>query len=89
VGFSQWLWIHRLSQVNWFGLHLYWGRETILKAFCSSALWQIYQTLYLFFRMQKCRFTAPSLGAGMQASNSSGYRNDIALLEDGKFTHLP
>jgi hypothetical protein len=30
------------------------GGETILRAFCSSALWQIYQTLCLFFRMQKC-----------------------------------
>jgi hypothetical protein len=61
------------------GLHLYWGRGDNLGAFCSSALWQIYQTLYLFFRIQKCGFTIPSQGAGMQASNSSGYRNDIAL----------
>jgi hypothetical protein len=33
VGFSHWPWIRGLSQVNWFGLHLYWGEETILKAF--------------------------------------------------------
>jgi hypothetical protein len=69
-------WIHRLSQVNWFGLHLYWGKGTILRAFCSSALLQIYQTLYLFFRMQKCslqlplkkqecRFITPSQDAGI------------------------
>jgi hypothetical protein len=31
----------RLSQVNWFDLHLSWGKGTILRAFCSSALWQI------------------------------------------------
>jgi hypothetical protein len=33
-------------------LHLVGGLETILRAFCSSAQWQIYQTLYLLFRMQ-------------------------------------
>jgi hypothetical protein len=41
------------------------GRETILRAFCSSALWQIYQILYLLFRMQKCRFTTASQDAGI------------------------
>jgi hypothetical protein len=45
------------------------GGETVLRAFCSSALWQIYQTQYLLFRMQKCRFTTPQ-GAGMQVYNS-------------------
>jgi hypothetical protein len=33
--------------------------ETILRAFCSSALWQIYHTLYPFFRMQKCSLQLP------------------------------
>jgi hypothetical protein len=28
------------------------GRGTILRAFFSSALWQIYEILYLFFRVQ-------------------------------------
>jgi hypothetical protein len=46
-----------LGELVWFAP--YWGRETILGAFCSSAPWQIYQTLYLFFRMQKCRVTTP------------------------------
>jgi hypothetical protein len=35
------------------------GGETILRALCSSALWQIYQTLYLSFRMQECRPPSP------------------------------
>jgi hypothetical protein len=41
------------------------GGWTILTVFCSSALWQICQTLYLLFTMQKCRFTTPSQDAGM------------------------
>jgi hypothetical protein len=40
------------GELVWFAP--YWGGKTILGAFCSSALWQIYQTLYLFFRLQKC-----------------------------------
>jgi hypothetical protein len=40
-------------------LHLIGGVETILRAFCSSALWQIYETWYLLFRMQEFRFTTP------------------------------
>jgi hypothetical protein len=47
------------------GLPLIGGGETILRAFCSSALWQIYQILYLLFGMQECRFTTPSQDAGM------------------------
>jgi hypothetical protein len=34
-------------------LSLIVGEGTILTAFCSSAVWHIYQTLYLFFRMQE------------------------------------
>jgi hypothetical protein len=55
----------------------YWGKETILRAFCSSALWQIYQTLYLLFRVQKCRLTTPQ-DAGI-----------IVLSMGGWDTHLP
>jgi hypothetical protein len=35
-------------------LSLIGGGETILRAFCSSALWQIYQNLNLLFRVQEC-----------------------------------
>jgi hypothetical protein len=49
-------------------LPLIGGGEMILRAFCSLALWQIYQNLYLLFRVQKCRFTTPSQEAGMQYS---------------------
>jgi hypothetical protein len=40
-------------------LPLIGGMETLLRAFCLSALWQIYQTLYLFFRIQKCSLQLP------------------------------
>jgi hypothetical protein len=60
-------------------LPLIGGGKTILRAFCSSALWQLYQTLYFLFRMQKCRFTTPSQDAGA-----------IALsMGDGILIHLP
>jgi hypothetical protein len=64
--------------------------ETILRAFYSSALWQIYQTLYLLFRVQECRFTIPQ-DAGMHVYNSfSGCRNHSSLHGgDGILTHLP
>jgi hypothetical protein len=35
------------------------GGESILRAFCSSALWQVYQTLYLSFRVKECRPPSP------------------------------
>jgi hypothetical protein len=57
----------------------YGGGETILKAFCSLALPQIYQTLYLLFRMQECRFTTPSQDAGIT----------VLSIGDGLLTHLP
>jgi hypothetical protein len=45
-----------------------------LGAFCLSALWQIYVTLYLLLRVQECRFTAPSQGAGfIVLSMGDGY----------------
>jgi hypothetical protein len=62
----------------------------ILRAFCSLALWQIYQNLYLLFRVQKCRFTTPSQEAGMQVYNSfSGCRKAVLSMGDGILTHLP
>jgi hypothetical protein len=33
--------------------------ETVLGAFCLSALWQTYQTLYLSLGMQKCSLQLP------------------------------
>jgi hypothetical protein len=39
------------------------GGETILRAFCSSALWQICETLYILFSMQEYRFIPPSQDA--------------------------
>jgi hypothetical protein len=46
---------------------------TILRAFCSSALWQIYQTLYVLFMMQKGRFRTPSHDAGMLVLSMEGW----------------
>jgi hypothetical protein len=43
------------------------GEETILRAFCLSAIWQIYETLYLLLRVQECRFITPSQGARLIA----------------------
>jgi hypothetical protein len=52
-----------------------------LRAFCSLALWLIYENLYLLFRMQECRFTTPSQDAEMEVYNSfPGCRNaDLQL----------
>jgi hypothetical protein len=50
--------------MNW-SVYPYWWEGKSLRAFYSSALWQIYQTLYLLFRMQECRFTPPSQDAGI------------------------
>jgi hypothetical protein len=41
-----------------------WG-ETTLREFCLSAPWQIYETMYLFLRVQECRFITPSQSAGL------------------------
>jgi hypothetical protein len=65
------------------------GGETILRAFCSSALWQIYQTLYLLFRMQECRFTTPQ-DAGIRFILPSQDAGMIVLsMGDGILTNLP
>jgi hypothetical protein len=42
--------------------------ERILRAFWSSALWQIYEILHLLLIVQECRFTTPSQDAEMQCS---------------------
>jgi hypothetical protein len=50
------------------------GDEDNLRAFCLSALWQIYETLYLLLRVQECRFITPYLGAGLMVlSMGMGY----------------
>jgi hypothetical protein len=54
------------------------GRETTLRGFCLLVLWQIYETLYLFLRVQECRFITPSQGAGLI----------VLSVGDGKLTHL-
>jgi hypothetical protein len=60
-------------------LPLIGGGKTILRAFCSSALWQIYQTLYLLCRVQEYRFKTPSQDAG----------TIVLSMGDGILTHLP
>jgi hypothetical protein len=42
--------------VNWFGLHLYWGRGNNLE---STLLISPVADLYLSFRMQECRPLTP------------------------------
>jgi hypothetical protein len=54
-------------------LSLIGGGETILRAFCSSSLWQIYQTLYFLFRVQDCRLITPSQNAGTIVLSTEGW----------------
>jgi hypothetical protein len=75
VGFSHWPWIHGLSQVNWFSLHLYWGRGNNLE---SILLISPVADLYLSFSKQECRLPSPQ-DAGMI----------LASMGDGILTHLP
>jgi hypothetical protein len=56
------------------------GGGTILRAFCSSALWQIYQTLYLLFREQECRFITPSQDAGITVLSMGGWDTHSSAL---------
>jgi hypothetical protein len=51
---------------------------TTLRAFCLSAPWQIYETLYLLLRVQECRFITPSQGAGLI----------VLFMGNGILTHL-
>jgi hypothetical protein len=61
------------------GLFAPYGRgETTLRAFCLSAPWKIYETLYLSFRMQECRPPSPQ-DVGMI----------LLSMGDGILTHLP
>jgi hypothetical protein len=53
------------------------GGKTTLRTFCLSALWQIYETLYLLLRVQECRFITPSQGAGLI----------VLAMGDGILTH--
>jgi hypothetical protein len=66
--------IHSLSQVNWFGLHLYWGRGNNLE---SILLISPEADLYLSFRMQECRPPSPQ-DVGMV----------LPSIGDGILTHL-
>jgi hypothetical protein len=77
--------------MSWFVLPLIGGGETILREFCSSALWQIYQTWYLLFMVQECMFITPSQDERMQLYNSSsGCRHHSALHGgNGILTHMP
>jgi hypothetical protein len=50
-----------------------------MRAFGSSALWQIYQTRYPLFRMQKCRFTTPQ-DAGMIVLSMGGMGYSLICL---------
>jgi hypothetical protein len=61
--------------VNWFGLHLYWGRENNLE---SILLISPVADLYLSFKMQKGRPPTPQ-EAGML----------LLSMGDGILTHLP
>jgi hypothetical protein len=67
------------------------GGETILRAFCSSALWQIYQTgisssgcrnadLQLALKMQECRFTTPSQDVGIIVLSMGGMGYSLICL---------
>jgi hypothetical protein len=62
--------------MSWSVCPLWW--ETTLRASYLLALWQIYETLYLLFRMQKCRFITPSQGAVII----------VFSMGDGILTHL-
>jgi hypothetical protein len=61
--------------VNWFGLHLYWGRGKNLE---SILLISPVANLYLSFRMQECRLLTPQ-DAGMI----------LLSMGDVILTHLP
>jgi hypothetical protein len=72
--------------VNWFGVHLYWGRGDNLDSILLISPGADLSDLYLSLECRNAVYN-PSQGAGMQASNSSGCRNDILLQVGGKATH--
>jgi hypothetical protein len=59
VGFSYWIWISWLSHVNWFGLHLYWGRRNNLESILLTSPVADLSDPVSFFRMQKCSSQLP------------------------------
>jgi hypothetical protein len=61
-------------------LPLIGGGETLLRAFCSSALWQIYETLHLPLKVQECRFATPSQGAGITVLSKGGWATHSSAL---------
>jgi hypothetical protein len=64
--------------MSWSVCLLLSGGETTLRAFCLSALWQIYETMYLLFRVQECRPLTPQ-DAGII----------VLSMGDRLLTHLP
>jgi hypothetical protein len=61
-------------------LSLIGAGETILRAFCSSVLWQIYQTLYLLVSVQECRFITPSQDARVIVLSMGGWDTHSSVL---------
>jgi hypothetical protein len=51
----------------------YWEEGDNLESILLISPVQIYQTLYLLFRMQECRFTAPSQDAGITVLSMEGW----------------
>jgi hypothetical protein len=78
-----------MGSLRWSGLFApYWGeRETNLIAFCSWTLWHIYETLYLFFRVQI--YTSFSGCRNADLCLLLRMRNHSALHGDEILTHLP
>jgi hypothetical protein len=65
---SHWPWICGLSQVNWFGLHLYWGKGNNL------------ESILFISPVADLSDSISPLGCRNAVYNSlSGCRNDIAL----------
>jgi hypothetical protein len=73
------------GELVWFASLL--GEGNNLESILLISPWQIYQTLYLFFRMQKCRLQLP-LRVQECRPNSSGCGNDGAL-QGEMDPHLP
>jgi hypothetical protein len=55
VGFS----CSRLSQVNWFGFHVYWGRRNNLGSILLISPVADLSDSVSFFKMQKCNLQLP------------------------------
>jgi hypothetical protein len=59
--------------VNWFGLHLYWGRGNNLESILLISPVADLITLYLSFRMQECRPPSPQDAGMIVLSMGMGY----------------